>query len=65
MNTVARSYRELETAGLIETRGRNGTFVAGSSHVNLVFDDFAFSKVKSYGAAHLVQNKWREFVPGG
>lgn len=29
VNTVARSYRELETAGLIETRGRNGTFVAG------------------------------------
>lgn len=29
VNTVARSYRELEMAGLIETRGRNGTFVAG------------------------------------
>ena len=29
INTVARSYRELEMAGLIETRGRNGTFVAG------------------------------------
>jgi Tfp pilus assembly protein PilX len=43
----------------------NGTFIAGSSHVNLVFDDFAFSKVTSYGAAHLVQNKWREFVPSG
>ena len=27
-NTVARAYRELELAGLIETRGRNGTFVA-------------------------------------
>ncbi|WP_442931096.1 GntR family transcriptional regulator [Micromonospora sp. NBC_00389] len=27
-NTVARAYRELETAGLLETRGRNGTFVA-------------------------------------
>lgn len=30
VNTVARSYRELEAAGLIETRGRNGTFVAGA-----------------------------------
>lgn len=29
-NTVARAYRELETDGVIETRGRNGTFV--SSH---------------------------------
>ncbi|WP_199286605.1 GntR family transcriptional regulator [Salinibacterium hongtaonis] len=27
-NTVARSYRELEAAGLIETRGRAGSFVA-------------------------------------
>ena len=27
-NTVARAYRELETAGIIETRGRQGTFVA-------------------------------------
>jgi DNA-binding transcriptional regulator YhcF (GntR family) len=28
VNTVARSYRELELAGLLETRGRHGTFVA-------------------------------------
>ena len=27
-NTVARTYRELEQDGIIETRGRNGTFVA-------------------------------------
>ena len=32
VNTVARSYRELELAGLVETRGRHGTFVsAGAS----------------------------------
>lgn len=29
-NTVARTYRELETDGIIETRGRHGSFV--SSH---------------------------------
>jgi DNA-binding transcriptional regulator YhcF (GntR family) len=29
VNTVARAYRELEQAGLVETRGRQGTFVAG------------------------------------
>ncbi len=27
--TVARAYRELETAGVIESRGRHGTFVRG------------------------------------
>ena len=27
-NTVARAYRELETAGVIETRGRSGSFIA-------------------------------------
>jgi DNA-binding transcriptional regulator YhcF (GntR family) len=26
--TVARAYRELEASGLVETRGRNGTFVS-------------------------------------
>jgi DNA-binding transcriptional regulator YhcF (GntR family) len=28
VNTVARAYRELETDGIIETRGRAGSFVA-------------------------------------
>jgi len=28
VNTVARAYRELEAAGILETRGRLGTFVA-------------------------------------
>jgi DNA-binding transcriptional regulator YhcF (GntR family) len=31
VNTVARAYRELEMAGLIETRGRQGSFVAGTA----------------------------------
>ncbi|MBT0566643.1 GntR family transcriptional regulator [Williamsia sp. CHRR-6] len=30
-NTVARAYRELEAAGVIETRGRRGTFVKAQS----------------------------------
>lgn len=28
VNTVARAYRELETAGIVETKGRFGTFIA-------------------------------------
>ncbi len=30
-NTVAKSYRQLESAGVVETRGRHGTFVAGTN----------------------------------
>ncbi|WP_062347089.1 GntR family transcriptional regulator [Herbidospora yilanensis] len=30
VNTVGRAYRELEEAGLIETRGRAGSFVSAS-----------------------------------
>ncbi|WP_375503317.1 GntR family transcriptional regulator [uncultured Jatrophihabitans sp.] len=33
VNTVARAYRELETAGLIETRGRAGTVVSARGDV--------------------------------
>ena len=31
-NTVARSYRELESAGLVETRGRAGTIVTAAGN---------------------------------
>lgn len=38
----------------------NGVLTVGSSGVNLIFDDSAFSRVASYGNAGLVQNTWRE-----
>jgi hypothetical protein len=41
-----------------------GSYLAGSSKINIVYNDAAFNAVKSYGAAGLVQNRWREFVPG-
>jgi DNA-binding transcriptional regulator YhcF (GntR family) len=31
VNTVARSYKELEAAGLVAARGRNGTIVIGTA----------------------------------
>jgi DNA-binding transcriptional regulator YhcF (GntR family) len=34
VNTVAKAYRQLERAGLVETRGRHGTFVAGTPSAN-------------------------------
>jgi DNA-binding transcriptional regulator YhcF (GntR family) len=33
VNTVARSYRELERVGVVETNGRHGTFVASDTSV--------------------------------
>jgi hypothetical protein len=34
--------------------------VAGSSKANIVYNDSAFSAVRSYGTAGLIQNTWRE-----
>ena len=36
VNTVARAYRELEAAGLVATRGRNGTVVTGADEATAV-----------------------------
>ncbi len=34
-NTVARTYRELEHDGVIETRGRNGSYIAASGDITM------------------------------
>ncbi|AWO86652.1 GntR family transcriptional regulator [Gordonia terrae] len=44
-NTVARSYRELEAAGVIETRGRQGSFIKAGRHDAL---DAGFAAATEY-----------------
>ena len=46
--TVARAYRELEQSGVIETRGRNGSFVTG---------DHVTSQAKAAAVAYLAETK--------
>jgi DNA-binding transcriptional regulator YhcF (GntR family) len=41
VNTVARAYRELEAAGVVETRGRFGTFVARADPSDTAMADAA------------------------
>lgn len=41
VNTVARAYRELESAGVVETRGRQGTFVARTDPTDAAMADAA------------------------
>jgi DNA-binding transcriptional regulator YhcF (GntR family) len=41
VNTVAKAYRALETDGVIETRGRNGTFIARRQAADGATDDAA------------------------
>ena len=45
-NTVARAFRELEQSGVIETRGRSGSFVTG---------DQVASRAKAAAAAYLAE----------
>ncbi len=47
VNTVARAYRELEAAGILETRGRFGTFVARADPA----DSAMASAAHAYAAA--------------
>jgi DNA-binding transcriptional regulator YhcF (GntR family) len=47
-NTVARAYRELEQSGVIETRGRLGSFVTG---------DELTRKAKAAAVAYLAETK--------
>ena len=45
VNTIARAYRELEAAGILETRGRFGTFVARADPADAAMADAAHTYV--------------------
>lgn len=47
VNTVARAYRELETAGVVETRGRFGSFVARADPADAAMAAAAHAYVKA------------------
>jgi hypothetical protein len=42
-----------------------GGVSAGSSGDNIVYNAFSFDDIKAVGTAGVVQNTWREIVPGG
>jgi DNA-binding transcriptional regulator YhcF (GntR family) len=68
VNTVAKAYRALEADGVIETRGRAGTFVAStalagvSAEVEKLAADFALAArragLTAPEAVSLVQRTW-------
>jgi DNA-binding transcriptional regulator YhcF (GntR family) len=68
VNTVAKAYRALETDGVIETRGRAGTFVAStalagvSEEVERLAADFTLAArragLTAPEAVSLVQRAW-------
>lgn len=60
-NTVARAYRELEHAGLLDTRGRSGTFVSGEG-VDRDAQAAAASYVKTVRALGLTADQALQLV---
>ena len=59
----------VETSGTAAIKGGvlvdgPGGVYAGSSGDNIVYNAFAFEDIKAVGTAGVVQNTWREIVPG-
>lgn len=64
-NTVARSYRELETAGVIETRGRHGSFVKAGPDARIgAAQQAAFEFVKTVRELGIDDDSVVELVRG-
>ncbi|CAN5745571.1 GntR family transcriptional regulator [soil metagenome] len=53
VNTVARAYRELETAGILETRGRFGSFIARADPADAAMASAAHAYVEAARAQGL------------
>jgi hypothetical protein len=69
VNAQASSGTVVTVQGNVSVQGGividgNGGLLAGSSQVNVVFNDSAFQAVKSYGTAAGIQNTFRE-IPHG
>jgi DNA-binding transcriptional regulator YhcF (GntR family) len=61
-NTVARAYRELETAGILETRGRFGTFVARTDPVDAAMAAAAHAYMDATRALGLGRSDARRYL---
>ncbi|BBY34703.1 GntR family transcriptional regulator [Mycolicibacter minnesotensis] len=71
VNTVARAYRELEAGGVVETRGRFGTFVASSDPAEATMTQAASAFVAAARAVGLGKPEAQRYLdaafasPGG
>jgi DNA-binding transcriptional regulator YhcF (GntR family) len=62
VNTVARAYRELESCGMVETRGRFGTFVARSDPADDAMASAAHTYVTAARALGLSRDEALRYV---
>ncbi|MGV0990820.1 MAG: GntR family transcriptional regulator [Mycobacterium sp.] len=62
VNTVARAYRELETAGIVETHRRLGTFVARSDPADAAMAAAARSYAETTRALGLNRDDARRYL---
>lgn len=62
VNTVARAYRELEAAGVLETRGRFGTFVARSDPADAAMSTAAHTYVSTARALGVDKDQALRYV---
>lgn len=64
VNTVARAYRELEAAGIVETRGRFGTFVARADPADAAMAAAANAYVEAARALGLGKHEALQYLDG-